>query len=172
MKAFSSEQIAALNRLSSTSKFVEAAIFTRDQNNPSNKDYVIHYGRKIVFAGNTYQPLDMAWAGLKVSSAMELPTNDVIVADIGGIISEYLEDPSVKIDGNDVILQILQVDKFYKVSLVDQMLYQVEIIGAEYGRGVTFHLGVNFSLNDVLPRESLEKQEFPGIRDDAVRVGT
>lgn len=173
MKAFSSEQIQELNRLSTSGIFVEACIFTRDQSDPNSaKDYLVHYGKYVVFRNHVYQPIDMAWSGLKVSAGMELPTNEVVIADVGGVVTDYLEDPSIVMEGNDCWLQVLHIDKFGGITLVDAMLYTVELITAEYGKGVTFHLGVNFSLNDTIPRETIEKQEFPGIKDDAIRVGT
>jgi hypothetical protein len=171
-KAFSSEQLEQLNAKMTSGKFREAVIFTRNQDNPNIKEYFIRHGRPIVFKGNTYQPLDMAWAGMKVSSSMELPSNQVVVSNLGGSINDYLEDPEVEIEGNDVTLQILYIDKFGQVSLVDEMLFQVEVVVADYHKAATFHLGVNYSLNDVVPRQTIEKQEFPGIRDDVIRVGT
>lgn len=103
---------------------------------------------------------------------MELPSNQVVVSNLGGAVIEYLEDDTVNIEGNDVVLQILFIDKFNKISLVDEMLFQVEIIVADYHKVATIHLGVNYSLNDIIPRGTIETQEFPGLRDDTIRVGT
>lgn len=171
MKSFSSEQIAALNAKSTTGRFVEAIIFTRDQDT-GEKDYFIRNGRPISFRGHQYQPLDFAWDGIKISAAMELPSNRIVVSNLGGQVIDYLENEDIVIEGNDVLLQILFIDRFQKITLVDEMLFQVEIIVADYHESATFHLGVNYSLNDIVPRGTLETQEFPGLRDDVIRVGT
>lgn len=171
MKSFSSSQIEDLNAKSSNGKFVETIIFTRNQNNPSIKDYFIRYGRSISFQGNLYQPLDFAWIGIKTTAAMELPGNQILVSNLGGKVIDYLEDPSINISSNDVVLQVLHIDKFGKITLVDELLFQVETIIADYHKSATFNLGVNYSLNDIIPRQSIETQEYPGIRQDVVRVG-
>lgn len=172
MKSFNSEQIKALNAKSLSGKLVEAVIFTRDQDNPSSKDYFIRWARPITFKGHQYIPLDMAWVDVKTSSSLELPGVQVLINNLGGVVIEYLEDPTVVIEENDAILQLLYIDKFHKVSLVDEMLYQVETVVADYSEKCTFNLGVNYSLNDIVTRQTIETQEFPGIRDDVIRVGT
>lgn len=171
-KAFSSELLEQLNSKSTTGKFREAAIFTRDQTDPTSKEYFIRNGRPVSFRGNIYRSLNMRWDGIKTSANMELPSNQVAIANLGGSVLEYLEDNNIRLEGNDVMLQILYVDRFLKVSLIDEMLFQVEFMVADYYKGATFHLGVNYSLNDLIPRNTIEKQEFPGIRDDVIRVGT
>jgi hypothetical protein len=171
MKSFSSEQLQSLNAKSTTGRFIEAVIFTRDQDT-GVKDYFVRNGREISFKGNIYTPLDFAWEGMKVTSAMELPSNRVVVSNLGGQVINYLEDESVSIEGNDVVLQVLFIDKFNKITLVDEMLFQVEVIVADYHEAATFNLGVNYSLNDIIPRGTIETLEFPGIRDDVIRVGT
>lgn len=172
MKAFSSELLKDLNANSTTGKFMEAAMFVRDQSTPSVRDYFVNHERGISFNGNTYAPLSMIWSGIKVDAAMELPTNEITVSNLGGVVIDYLEDPSVDINQNDVYLQVLFMDKFRKISLIEQMLFQVELVVADYNRAAVFQLGVNYSLNDLVPRQTLEKQEFPGIRDDVIRVGS
>jgi len=171
MKDFSSQEIKDLNAQSSKGKFVEAVIFTRDQSNPSVKDYFVRYGRSVSFQGNLYQPLDMAWLGIKTTATMELPGNQVVVSNLGGKVIDYLEDPSINIESNDVVLQVLHIDKFGKINLIDELLFQVETIIADYHKTATFNLGVNYSLNDIIPRQTIETQEFAGIRQDVVRVG-
>jgi hypothetical protein len=171
MKAFSSAQIEALNAKSTSGRFVEAMTFTRDQD-AQTKDYFVRNGRPISFRGNQYRPLDFAWEGIKVTSSMELPSNSVIVNNIGNLVVDYLEDEDIDLDGNDVVLQQLYIDKYNKITLIDEMLFQVEIMVADYYQSCTFHLGVNYSLNDIIPRETIETQEFPAIRDDVIRVGT
>lgn len=172
MKSFSSEVILELNRQTTTGRFVEAATFTRDQSTPTVKDYFVRNQRPISFKGNIYQPLDMAWAGVKVGSSMELPTNEVVISNLGGTVIDYLEDNNVTIEGNDVVLQVLHIDKFQNILLVDEMLFQVEFVVADYHKSATFHLGVNYSLNDSVPRGTIETNEFPSIRGDAIRFGT
>lgn len=172
MKGFSSEQLEALNAKSSTGNLVEAVIFTRDQSDPSTKDYFVRFERSIKFDGNTYTPLDMVWSGMKVTTTMELPNNQVVVNNLGGRIIDYIEDNNINIDGNDVVLQVLFIDKYQNITLIDEMLYQVEIMVADYHKTATFHLGVNYSLTDIVPRNTLETQEFPGLRSDVIRVGT
>jgi hypothetical protein len=171
MKAFSSEQVASLNAKSTTGRFLEAMIFTRDQDT-ADKDYFIRNGRPISFKGNQYVPLQFTWEGIKITSSMELPTNKVSLNNIGNVVVDYIEDNDIIIDNNDVVLQVLYVDKFNKITLVDEMLFQVELVVANYYESATFHLGVSYSLNDVIPRGTIESQEFPGIRDDAIRVGS
>ena len=172
MKAFSSEQLRELNSQSLSGRFVEAAIFTRDQEDPTSKEYFVTNGRPISFNGHIYNPLGMSWSGIKATSSMELPSIQVVVPNLGGAIIDYIEENDIDIEGNDCMLQILLIDKFNKVTLVDEMLFQVEVLVADYHQSATFHLGVNWSLNDTIPRHTLEKQEFPGIRDDVIRVGT
>jgi hypothetical protein len=172
MKAFSSEQLDAINAQSTKGKFVEAVIFTKDPNNSLDKDYFVRWSRPISFKGNQYRPLDMAWSGIKTTANMELPSNQVIVSNLGGAVIDYLEKDDVNINGNDVVLQVLYIDKYNKISLIDEMLYQVEVVVADYHKAATFHLGVNFSLNDIVPNKTIETQEFPAIRDDVIRAGT
>lgn len=171
-KAFSSEQLDQLNSQSKTGRFLEAAIFTRDQDNPDDKDYFIRNPKPIGFNGHTYMPLDMNWSGIKLSSAMELPSVLINLSNLGGKVIEYLEDENINIEGNDVVLQILFIDKYSKISVVDEMLFQVEVLVADYYSSATIHLGVNYSLNDPIPRHTIETQEFPGIRGDVLRVGS
>lgn len=171
MKSFSSAQIEALNAQSTSGRFVEAMIFTRDQTT-GQKDYFIRNGRPISFRGNQYVPLDFVWDGMKTSSSMELPSNSIIVNNIGNLVVDYIEDEDIDIDGNDVVLQQLYIDRYNKITLVDEMLFQIEIMVADYYQSCTFHLGVNYSLNDIIPRGTIETSEFPGLRDDVIRVGT
>ncbi len=172
MKNFSSKHLADINAQISTGRFIEAVVFVRDKSNHANRDYFIKNSRAVSFNGNVYKPLDMIWSGVKISTAMELPSTDVTVSNLGGIVLDYIEDKSITIDGNDVWLQILHIDKLGVVSLVEEMRFQLEFIVADYHTSATFHLGVNLSLNDPIPRHTLEKQEFPGIKDDVIRVGT
>lgn len=171
MKAFSSEQLKLLNAKSKTGRLVEAVVFTRDQTTLV-KDYFVKNTKPVIFQGNTYTPLDMIWDGLRVSNSMELPTNRVSTSNIGGVVVDFIEDNDIEINGNDILLQILYIDKFNKITLVDEMLYQVELLVAEYNKSATAHLGVNYSLNDIVPRGTIETQEFPGLRQDVIRVGT
>jgi len=161
-----------LNAQSTSGRFVEAVIFTRDQSDPSSKEYFVRNSRPIIFRGNTYSPLDFAWAGMRVSSSMELPTNQVSISNLGGSVTDYLEDNDVEVDDNDVLLQILHIDKYNKILLVDEMLYQLEFIVADYHKSATAHLGVSYSLNDSVPRGTIETNEYPAIRGDAIRIGT
>lgn len=169
MKGFSSEQIEQINANARTGRFVEAVIFARDE---TTKDYFVRNGKPVYFNGSTYQPLDFVFSGIKVTNTMELPTVQVTVSNLGGQVLAYIEDNDIDIETNDVWLQILFIDKFNKVTLVDEMLFQVETMVADYNTAATFNLGVNYSLNDPIPRYTLEKQEFPGLRDDVIRVGT
>ena len=171
MKSFSSEVLAQLNAQSTSGRFVEAMIFTRDQATQV-KDYFIRHPRPTSFKGNIYAPLDFAWAGIKIGSAMELPTNQVNISNLGGSVTDYLEDNDIEISENDVVLQTLHIDKYNKILLVDEMLFQVEYIVADYHKSCTAHLGVNYSLNDLVPRGTLETNEYPGIRGDYIRIGT
>lgn len=172
MKGFSSEIIRELNSQSTTGRFVEAAVFTRDQSNPSVKDYFIRNQRPVSFNGNTYLPLDMTFSGIKVGAGMELPTNQVVISNLGGVVIDYIEENGVNIEGNDVFLQILHFDKYSRITLVDEMLFQVEVLVADYYKVATVHLGVNYSLNDPIPNGTIETNEFPAIRSDVIRIGT
>ncbi len=114
----------------------------------------------------------MVWSGISISASMNLPTNQVTISNLGGEVIDYIEQNGIEIEGNDVRLQILLIDKYNKVTLVDEMLFQIEIIIADYLRACTIQLGVNYSLNDPIPRGTIETNEFPAIRGDAVRIGT
>jgi len=103
---------------------------------------------------------------------MELPSNRIVVSNLGGQIIEYLENEDIHIEGNDVVLQILFIDRFNNITLVDEILFQIELVIADYHKTATFQLGVNYSLGDIVPRGTIETAEFPGIRDDVIRVGT
>lgn len=170
-RAFSSEQITELNKLSHNGVYFEAVVFSRDLAG-TVKDRFSVIGKPIIYQGEIYSPLAMTWDGLKISSGMEIPTNSVTVTNLDGSVSHYLEDDTLVISGNDCLLQILFMDKQGDIHFVDEMLYQMEVAVADYHRAATFHMSVNFSLNDIIPRETLEKNEFPGMRDDFVRVGT
>jgi hypothetical protein len=169
LKVFSSEQVHELNKHASLGKFVEAMVVTRSA---TVADYFINYGKFIHFKGHTYAPLSMVWSGLQSSSTMELPTNSVSIANFGNEVAEYLEDNDVVVEDNDCLLQILYIDPFGTISMIDQMLYVIELLVAEYGKIVTLNLGLNFSLNDPVPRFTMELEEFPGLKSDTIRVGT
>lgn len=173
MKGFSSEQLDSLNAQSKTGRFVQAIEFVRDPDDPINgRDYFVRNSRSIVFNNHVYQPLDMKWSGIKVGTGMELPSVQIDVSNLGGQVLHYIEDNDIEIEENDVWLQIFHINKFGTVTLVDKMLFQLETIVADYHTVARFNLGVNYSLNDPIPRDTLEKQEYPGIRDDVIRVGT
>ncbi len=172
MKSFSSEIVRELNKQTSTGRFVEAVVFTRVQSDPTSKEYFIRDARPKTFRGHTYQPLDMTWEGIKVSSGMELPSNNVSLSNLGGSVIDYIEDNNIEMEGNDVVLQQLFIDKFGKITLIDEMLFQIEYIVADYHKSATVHLGVNYSLKDPVPRGTIETNEFPAIRGDAIRIGT
>jgi len=172
VKHFSSEQLKELNATHTRGRFVEAAVFTRDMDNPSIKDYFVRNRRPLVFQGETYLPLDITWIGMKTTASMELPNNQVVISNLGGVVIDFIEDNDIDINGNDVLLKVLYIDKFGKISLTDEMLYQVELIVADYYKSATFNLGVNYSLGDVIPRQTLETQEYPGLRQDVIRIGT
>jgi len=171
MKSFSSEVLAELNAQSTTGRFVEAVIFTRDQTTQV-KDYFIRNPRSISFKGNVYTPLDFTWMGIKTTSSMELPTNQINMSNLGGAVIDYVEDNDIEVQGNDVLLQILHIDKYNKILMVDEMLFQLEFIVADYHKSATAHLGVDYSLNDLVPRGTIETNEFPALRGDAIRIGT
>lgn len=109
---------------------------------------------------------------MRTTTSMELPTNQVNISNLGGAVTDYLENNEIEIEGNDVVLQILHIDKYNKILLVDEMLYQIEYIVADYHKSATAHLGVNYSLNDSVPRGTIETNEFPSVRGDAIRIGT
>jgi hypothetical protein len=175
LKGLSSKQIADLNRDYDGGKFFEAMIVTRDMNaDPQVKDYFCNFSRPITFEGNVYQPEAMSFdSSFTMSEAMELPTVKINLLNIGGVIDSYLHDPTVRIRQNDVIQQILHIDRRGIVTEYDRDRLQIQVISGTAGKGTaTIYAGLNMRLSDRVPRQTLETNEFPGIRADVIRSGT
>lgn len=170
VKAFSSAYIQALNEQYQSGRFLKAVILTEDPS-ISTKKYYVDNETSITFQSNTYSPLEMSWSGYTVSAAMPLPTMTVNISNIGGEVIDYLE--TLDIIGNDVVLQILHIDRSGVVEDVttakDEVALQVQsIVGDDMV--ASFTLGLNLGLNDMLPRGVMTKAKYPGMIDDVIRL--
>ena len=173
-KGLSSDLIANLNKDYDGGTYFEAIIVTRDQTvTPAVKDYFCNFNRPIVYKGNVYTPERMNFdASFSMSEQMELPTVKINLLNIGGITDSYLHDPTVRVRKNDIIQQILHIDNFGEVTEYDNDRLQIQVITGTAGKGTaTISAGLNMRLTDRVPRETLETDEFPGIRGDVIRSG-
>ena len=176
MKGLSSKQITDLNRDDGYGgTFFEAIIVARTAPNtdPPVLDYFAKFERTFSFEGNLYQPLPMEWEGMATSSQMTIPTNNIVISDIGGVVADYLHDPDIQISVNDIIMRILHMSSKGVVSLYDEDLLQIQVVRASIGQGqVTIFAGLDLRFSEQVPKETIETNEFPGIRQDSVRIGT
>jgi len=162
-KGFSSDYVKKLNATHSGGIFLQAVEVTETISPLVIRRFVTHE-KSIVFDGNTYEPLFMQWSGLSVSEGMSLPTAQVIVTSASDEIIEWAEVIDVR--ENDVVLQILHLDLLADVAAVDQIVLQIQSISGDPNGGLlAFALGLNFGLRDMIPRDVIKKDEFPGIPD-------
>ena len=175
MKGLSSKLIADLNKDYDGGVYFEAIIVTRDMSvTPRVKDYFCNYERPIAFEGNIYEVEPMVFdSGFSITSQMELPATKVNLLNIGDVVDTYIHKKGVKIRKNDIVLQILLIDDHGVVSEYDQERLQIQVLSASPQKGTaTIFAGLNFRLSDRVPRETLENDEYPGIRQDIIRAGT
>jgi hypothetical protein len=161
-QGFSSAFIDRLNRTYNAGVWLKAAVVSYE----GGTDYWVHYGESITFKGNVYQPLPMQWEGIDASATMSLPGIRVSVSNIQGIAEAYVD--TVDLLGKDVRLQILHLDLLGTPKDVDEVAVQVQSIEITTS-AVSILCGLNMGLNDSLPRNVIQKSEFPGNSDDIRR---
>ena len=174
MKGLSSNLIADLNKDYDAGVFFEAIIVTRDMDAvPQVKDYFCNFQRPFVYLGNEYRPEPMEWdASFSLSKSMELPVIKINLANIGAVVDGYLHDPAVKVRRNDLVQQILHISNTGVITEYDRDVLQIQVISGNSGAGTaTIFAGWNMRLDDRVPRGTIETNEFPGIRGDAIRKG-
>ena len=159
MKLFSDDYIARLNAQHSGGVFVKAAVLTVA---PGDLRYYADTQHTIVFDGQTYQPLAMAWGNMGQSGQMALPNVQVTVPNVTGIVGAFLETTSLL--GNDVILHLLHLDLLGIVTDADNTRLQIMMVEWDRERAI-FTLGLNVALTDNLPRAVITRAEFPGVPD-------
>jgi len=174
MKGLSSQQILELNKDHDRGIFFEGLIVTKDMNDTESQDYFCNFQRAIEFNGHVYTPQGMSFDdAFSMSSSMELPVCQINLINIGGVVDAYLHDPSVHVRRNDIVMQILHIDDEGVVTEFDRDKIQVQVIHGQANAGVaTIFAGLNMRLDDRVPRETMETNEFPGIRADVIRSGT
>lgn len=160
MKSFDSGFLARLNAQYNAGVFLEALKLTES---PSVTKYFVNAQRSIVFQGQTYTPLSMQWEGVELSATMALPSVRVTVPSIMGEVEDYLE--LTDITGQSVVLQIFHLDLLGVANAVDEVALEVMAIQGRPLESVTFHLGLDLTLTQQLPRHLISSEEFPGIPD-------
>ena len=107
-----------------------------------------------------------------MDNQMELPVVKINLLSIGNVVDSYLHDPTVKIRQNEILMQILHINDQGLVSLYDQDRLFVQVITSVPKKGTaSIMAGLNMRLSDRGPRQTLENNEFPGIRQDIIRAG-
>lgn len=175
MKGLSTQLIAELNKDHDNGTFFEAIVVTRDMSvDPVVKDYFCNYTQPIGFEGNVYLVEPMAFdSSFAMDNQMELPVVKINLLSIGNVVDSYLHDPTVKIRQNEILMQILHINDQGLVSLYDQDRLFVQVITSVPKKGTaSIMAGLNMRLSDRVPRQTLENNEFPGIRRDIIRAGT
>lgn len=175
-KTFTEAFITRLNAKHSGGTFVKALILTESNTGPV-KRYFVDHPRDVVFAGNTYKPLPMSWTGMDASRRLDLPAVRVTVPNFGAQIEvtagvfrgavDYVE--TIDCLENDVVLQILHLDLLADTSAKDEFLFTLQSVDSD-DRAAVFTLGLSLGLKDLLPREIMTKEEFPGIPDTVERM--
>lgn len=165
MKLFSSAYIAKINAENSGGVLLKAVVLTEDPVGPV-KRYFVDHDKELVLDGNTYVPLPMRWDGFEMSASMGLPGMKISTLNLGQQVSDYVEE--LDILDNDVVLKLLHLDLLGDVQAKDEMAFQVKMIEGD-DVFITFDLGMNIGLNDLLPRGVITKDEFPAIVDDVIR---
>jgi hypothetical protein len=154
---FTDEWIAALNAQYGADTFVKAM---RVDDPVAGNRYFSTAQREIVFDGQTYTPLPMSWQGGEVSSGMSLPVVRVSFLDLTGAVEDYLE--IVSLLGRTVELMILNLSLLEDPINVDALVLQLMAVSGHLGV-VTFTLGLNLALDDMLPKYVISSSEFPAI---------
>lgn len=175
-KTFTEAFITRLNAKHSGGVFVKALILTENNTGPV-KRYFVDHDRDVVFAGNTYKPLPMAWGGMQAARQLTLPSVTVTVPNFGAEIEvepgvfrgivDYVE--TIDCLENDVRLQVLHLDLLGDTTSKDEFLFQLQMIDST-DIGAVFTLGLNLGLQEMWPREIMTKEEFPGIPDTVARL--
>lgn len=167
-----SDQIEDLNSQFSDRRFFEAMSIVRNPNvSPTVTDYLAHNPDPVVFEGNTYQPLPMRFVNLKADSSHSLPVATVNFSNIGNLVVDYIEDDDngYDVDGNDVTLMVLAMDRLGRVFKYREDRFQVLMAVDDQQRTMTLYLGLLVRFNDPIPFETIERNEFPALRGDVVR---
>jgi hypothetical protein len=165
VKALSNAFIQRLNAVSGTGRILKAIILVENPVGPVTKYYVDN-DEDIIFDGNTYKAMPMRWSGVEMNASMSLPSMAVTVQNIGGEVMDYVE--TLNILDQDVTLRLIHSDLLNDPTAKDDVVMQIQSIEGD-DIFVTFHLGLNLGLTDLLPRDVMTRNEFPGLVDDAVR---
>lgn len=165
MKTFSSAYIAKINAENTGGVLLKAVAVTESTNPLVIKRFIDH-DQALVIDGDTYNPLPMRWDGFEMSGTMNLPGMKISTFNLGQQVSDYVE--SIDILENDVVLKLVHIDLLGDVQAKDEMAFQIKMIEGD-DLFITFELGINLGLNDLLPRGVITKDEFPGIVDDVIR---
>lgn len=101
---------------------------------------------------------------------MSLPVATVNLSNVGNQVIDYIEDESneVVIRHNDVKMQVISRDRLGTFTLYGEAAMQALLV-VDNGETVSLHLGLNVRLEDDLPADTIELNEFPGLRADVIR---
>lgn len=167
-KALSTAYVEKLNAQHSGGVFLRALAVTETLSPLVIRRYVA-FEEAITFDGQVYEPLHMEWSGLEVTNGMSLPTFGVSIPAAHDEVMEWAE--TFHILEHDCRLLVLHLDLLNDATAFDQLLLQIQAITANYETDmVTFTLGLNLGLRDLLPRGVILKQEFTGTPDGNVRI--
>ena len=164
MKTFlSNEYIARLNTRYFAGVFFKAAVLVVDG---STTLYFADLTEPVTFDGHAYEYMPMTWSGVSQTSQQNLPTVTVTVSNITGRVGAYLE--TTLLIGADVTLQLLHYDLLATVT--DQDSQKLQVMAVQWNRqSAVFTLGLNFALQEMLPRYVITAAEFPGAPDQLRR---
>lgn len=158
MKAWlSSGFIARLNRQMDAGLFVHAAVL---EENESTTHYWVDAQREIIFDGHVYQPRALSIEGVDLTAKMTLPAVRLTVPNLASEVTDYLEE--IDVLGQPMTVQLFHLDLLDIATDLDSMRLEImAILGIL--EIVTFTLGLDLSLDDMVPRGVISRKEFPGI---------
>lgn len=164
MKSFSSSWIEHLNSTSDQGVFVKIAQVTL----PTTTLYLADTQAPLTFNGQVYQPRAMTWEGWEQTSQQSLPTIQVTVTDIDGVVGDFLERTNVL--GLDVVLGIVHEDLLGTVTDVESVRLSIMAVDWQPGVSSTFHVGLDLALSELLPKGIITASEFPGVPESLRRA--
>lgn len=156
--------IRKINARMGGGRILKAVVLTESKT-PLVKRYFVDNDTAIVFEGHTYQPLQMAWSGMKANAGMQLDGMTITVSNLGGQVESYAYQ--LDISGNDVELQVLHEDLLQMLTNFKKLHFKILQVSAD-DKAVAFAIGRTWGLDDRVA--VMLDSEFPGLVDDVARV--
>jgi len=164
----SNEYIQKLNANTEGGRFVKLVTLVEDPGPPTIR-YFADNPEPIIYNGQTYQPMWMAWGNIKVSQAMPIDGCTVSVSNLGNVAANYVK--TIDISENAVTLELVHMSLLGQTTGGHWELFgEVISVQADDSMAV-ITVGLQLGKN-VLPNKVFLASEFHGLNSEIPKILT